>query len=127
MDWKTIGIGAIVNAVLTIILSWIFLPLFFLGPIAGGFITSYLSKGFEDYDEMDEKDGAVVGTMSGIIGGILIGLLLIMGLGNMEAITGLISTGIGLIVTAYIIIQLSVIVSLILGLIGGVIGVMVKK
>jgi hypothetical protein len=127
MDWKTIGIGALVNAALTISLSWIFLPLFFLGPITGGFITSYLSKGFEDYEVMDEKDGAVVGTMSGIIGGILIGLLLILGLGNMGAITGLISTGIGLIVTAYIIIQLSVMVSLILGLIGGILGVVVKK
>jgi hypothetical protein len=127
MDWKTIGIGALVNAALTICLSWIFLPLIFLGPIAGGFITAYITKGFEDYDVMDEKDGAVVGTMSGIIGGILIGLLLIMGLGNMGAITGLISAGIGLIVTAYIIIQLSVIISLILGLIGGILGVMVKK
>ncbi|MDO8870779.1 MAG: DUF5518 domain-containing protein [Methanobacteriaceae archaeon] len=127
MDWKTIGIGAFVNAALTICLSWIFLPLFFLGPIAGGFITSYLSKGFEDYEVMDEKDGAVVGTMSGIIGGILICLLLIMGLGNMGAITGFVSTGIGLIVTAYIIIQLSVMVSLILGLIGGILGVVVKK
>lgn len=127
MDWKTIGIGALVNAALTICLSWIFFPLFFLGPIAGGFITSYLSKGFEDYEVMDEKDGAVVGTMSGIIGGILIGLLLILGLGNMEAINGFISTGIGLIVTAYIIIQLSVMVSLILGLIGGILGVVVKK
>ncbi len=127
MDWKTIGIGAIINAALTIILSWIFLPSFFLGPIAGGFITSYLSKGFEDYDEMDEKDGAVVGTMSGIIGGILIGLLLILGLGNISAITGLVSSGMGVIVTAYIIIQLSVIISLILGLIGGVLGVIAKK
>ncbi len=127
MDWKTIGIGALVNVALTIGLSWIFLPLFFLGPIVGGFITSYLSKGFEDYEVMDEKDGAVVGTMSGIIGGILIGLLLIMGLGNISAINGLISNGFGLIVTAYIIIQLSVIMSLILGLIGGILGVVVKK
>lgn len=127
MDWKTIGIGAIVNAVLTIILSWIFLPLFFLGPIAGGFITSYLSKGFEDYEVMDEKDGAVVGTMSGIIGGILIGLLLILGLGDISAFTTLIGeTGI-FIISAYVIIQLSVILSLVLGLCGGILGVIVKK
>jgi hypothetical protein len=45
----------------------------------------------------------------------------------MGAITGFVSTGIGLIVTAYIIIQLSVMVSLILGLIGGILGVVVKK
>lgn len=127
MDWKNIGIGAVVNAALVIILSWILSPLFFLGPLLGGFLASYLGKGFEDYEVMDEKDGAVVGTMSGIIGGILIGLLLIMGLGNISAINGLISAGFGLIVTAYIIIQLSVIISLILGLIGGVLGVIVKK
>ncbi|WP_231551385.1 DUF5518 domain-containing protein [Methanobacterium sp. SMA-27] len=79
MDWKIIGIGALINAALTIILSWIFLPLFFLGPIAGGFIASYLSKGYEDYDEMDTKDGAVLGAISGIIGGLIIGLLLVLG------------------------------------------------
>jgi hypothetical protein len=127
MDWKTIGIGAIVNAVLTIILSWIFLPLFFLGPIAGGFITSYLSKGFEDYEVMDEKDGAVVGTMSGIIGGILIGLLLILGLGDISAFTTLIGETGSFIISAYVIIQLSVILSLVLGLCGGILGVIVKK
>jgi uncharacterized membrane protein len=38
---------------------------------------------------MDEKNGVVVGAMSGIIGGILIGLLLIMGLGIMGAINRL--------------------------------------
>jgi hypothetical protein len=127
MDWKIIGIGALVNAALTVILSWIFLPLFFLGPIAGGFVASYLTKGFEDYDEMDEKDGAVLGSISGIIGGLIIGLLLILGVGDMGVITGLISTQVGLILTGYIIIQLSVIISFILGLLGGVFGVIVKK
>ncbi len=127
MDWKIIGIGALINAALTIILSWIFLPLFFLGPIAGGFIASYLSKGYEDYDEMDTKDGAVLGAISGIIGGLIIGLLLVLGVSDISAITGLISTKIGLILTGYIIIQLSVIMSFILGLLGGVLGVILKK
>jgi Family of unknown function (DUF5518) len=126
MDWKIIGISALVNVVLTIILSWIFLPISFLGPITGGFLASYLSKGYEDYDEMDEKDGAVLGSISGIIGGLTIGLLLILGLGDISAITGLISSQIGLILTGYIIIQLSVIISFILGLLGGVLGVIVK-
>lgn len=126
MDWKIIGLGALVNATLTIILSGILFPLFLLGPLIGGFLTSYLSKGFEDYDEMDEKDGAVVGTMSGIIGGLLIGLL-ILGLGNISALTGLAEITGSFIITAYIIIQLSVIMSLVLGLVGGVLGVIVKK
>ncbi|MDP1551674.1 MAG: DUF5518 domain-containing protein [Methanobacteriaceae archaeon] len=127
MDWKIIGLGALVNATLTIILSGILFPLFLLGPLIGGFLTSYLSKGFEDYDEMDEKDGAVLGTMSGIIGGLLIGLLLILGFGNISAITGLAEITGSLVITAYIIIQLSVIISLVLGLVGGVLGVIVKN
>lgn len=127
MDWKNIGIGAVVNAALAIILSWILSPLFFLGPLLGGFLASYLGKGFEDYEQMDAKDGAVLGTMSGILGGLIIGLLLIMGLGDKSVLTGLIEQTGSFIISAYIIIQLSVIISLLLGLVGGVLGVMVKK
>lgn len=127
MNWKNIGIGALVNAALTIILSWIFLPLFLLGPLTGGFLASYLGKGFEDYEEMDAKDGAVLGTMSGIIGGLIIGLLFILGLGDISVITGLIGETGSFIISAYVIIQLSIIISLVLGLVGGVLGVMVKK
>jgi len=127
MDWKNIGIGAVVNAALAIILSWILSPLFFLGPLLGGFLASYLGKGFEDYEQMDAKDGAVLGTMSGILGGLIIGLLLIMGLGDKSVLTGLIEQTGSFIISAYIIIQLSVIISLLLGLLGGVLGVMVKK
>jgi hypothetical protein len=128
MDLKIIGLSALVNAVLTIILSVIFLPLSFIGPLAGGFLASYLSKGYEDYAEMDKKDGAVVGTISGIIGGLIIGLLLILGGGDINALTGLID-GItdNFIIIGYITIQLSVIISLVLGLVGGVLGVIVKK
>lgn len=127
MDWKIIGLSGLINAILTIMIFWIFVPLFFIGPLIGGFLASYLAKGFEDYEGVDEKDGAVLGTLSGIIGGLILGLLFIMGLGNIGAITGLVSTGMGVIVTAYIIIQLSVIISLILGLIGGIIGAVVKR
>ncbi|MEN4006592.1 MAG: hypothetical protein PQ964_04480 [Methanobacteriaceae archaeon] len=42
VDWISIGIGAVVNAALTIVLALIFFPLFFLGPIIGGFVTVYL-------------------------------------------------------------------------------------
>ena len=43
-DWKAIGIGALINAVLTIVLTIIMFPLFFLGPVIGGFMATYLSQ-----------------------------------------------------------------------------------
>ncbi|MFY9639242.1 MAG: DUF5518 domain-containing protein [Methanobacterium sp.] len=133
MDWKIIGLSALINAFITIVLSLLLFPLFFLGPLIGGFFASYLSKGFEDYDNMDEKDGAVVGAISGLIGGIIITMLFILGIGDISAIIGLISTKIGsftgysTLITGYIIFQVSVFISFIFGLIGGVIGVIVKR
>jgi hypothetical protein len=132
MDWKIIGISALINATVTSVLSFIFFPLAFLGPIIGGFLASYPSKGFEDYEKMDEKDGAVVGAISGGIGGLIIGLLFILGLGNISAVTGLISSQIGtmtgsIFIAGYIIIELAIVISSVLGLVGGVIGVAVKK
>jgi hypothetical protein len=132
MDLKIIGLSALVNAALTIVLSLILFPLLFLGPLTGGFLASYLSKGYEDYNKMDEKDGAVVGTVSGLIGGLIIGLLSILGFGDISTIIGLISSKIGIIasntlITGYIIIELSIITSSVLGLVGGIIGVIVKK
>ncbi|MGF7118266.1 DUF5518 domain-containing protein [Methanobacterium oryzae] len=126
MDLKIIGISALVNAALTIILSIIFFPLLFLGPLTGGFLSSYLSKGYEIYDKMDERDGMVVGAISGLIGGLLIGLLSIISIGDIGTAMGVISTG-NILIDAYIIIQLSLIMSIVLGLVGGVIGVIVKK
>ena len=132
MDWKIIGLSALINAVLTIVLSLIFLPLIFLGPLTGGFLASYLSKGYEDYDKMDRTDGVVVGAVSGLIGGLIIGLLFILGFGTINAIIGLISAKIGVIagntlIKGYIIIELSLVMSFVLGLVGGVIGVIVKE
>lgn len=132
MDWKIIGPSALINAALTIALSIVFLPLSFLGPIIGGFLASYFSKRYEDYEGMDEKDGAVVGAISGLVGGLIIALLFIIGVGNISAITGLISSKIGALtggalITGYIVLELSVVVSFVLGLVGGVIGVVVKK
>ncbi len=125
MDWKTIGLGALANIIISISLSEVFLPLALLGPIIGGFLASYLTKGFEDSGVMEISDGAVVGTMSGIIGGLIIGFLFIAGLGDVIAITGVIADN--YLLTGYVIIQISVVVSLVLGLIGGIIGVVVKN
>jgi hypothetical protein len=126
MDLKIIGLSALINAALTIVLSLIFFPLLVLGPLIGGFLASYLSKGYEDYDKMDEKDGMVVGAISGLIGGLIIGLLSIMGIGDIIGTLGVIYTD-NTLINAYIIIQLSLIISFILGLVGGVIGVLIKK
>lgn len=126
MDLKIIGISALVNAFLTIILSIIFLPLLLLGPFTGGFLASYLSRGYEDYDKMDEKDGMVVGAISGLIGGLIVGILSILGIGDITVILEVISTG-STLINAYIVIQLSLIMSFVLGLVGGVVGVTVKR
>lgn len=132
MEWKIIGLGALVNVALTIVLSLIFFPFLFLGPIAGGFLASYFSKGYEYYDKMDKRDGAVVGVITGIIGGLIIGLLSIMGIGDINNIIGLISINIrelgnNSLIIAYIIFQFSIILSLVFGLIGGLLGVIVKE
>jgi len=125
MDWKIIGPSALINAAITIVLSLIVFPLLFLGPIIGGFLASYLTKGYEDYEGMDEKDGAVVGAISGLIGGLIVGLVFLLGFGDISAKIGLIAGNI--LITGYVILELSLIISFILGLIGGVIGVVVKK
>jgi hypothetical protein len=130
MDLKIIGLGALINIILTTLLSLFYFPLFFLGPLIGGFLSSYLTEGFENYDKMDEKDGAVVGAISGLIGGIVIALLYIIGFGALNTVLGL-SAKLGIIgasiIASLIIINISTTVSLLLGLVGGVLGVVIKK
>lgn len=128
MNWKIIGITGLVNAALTIPLSLIAFPLLVLGPLFGGFLASYLSTGYEEYVKMDKKDGAVMGSFSGIIGGLIIALVSILGFGAISNMAGSVSNqmGDGVVLTVYLIFQLTLIISFILGLVGGVIGVMVK-
>ena len=130
MDLKIIGLGALINIILTTLLSLFYFPLFFLGPLIGGFLSSYLTEGFENYDKMDEKDGAVVGAISGLIGGIVIALLYIIGFGALNTVLGL-SAKLGIIgasiIASLIIINISTTVTLLLGLVGGVLGVVFKK
>lgn len=131
-NWKIIGLGGVINAILTIFIMTIFFPLFFLGPLIGGFLSSYLSHGYEDYDKMDLKDGFILGAISGIIGGLIITILLILGFGAINIIIGIISPKIGFLnsantlVVAYIIFEFSIIISTILGAIGGTIGIILK-
>lgn len=130
-DWKIICLSGLVNAILSFIFSLVYFPLFVLGPFIGGFLASYFSQSYEDYAVMDGKDGAIIGLLSGIIGGLILSLLLIFGLGAISNFVGLITTGMGaladIILVGYVIFQLTVIVSMILGALGGIVGVVVKK
>lgn len=132
-DWKAISIGGVISAILTIILVLVFYPLFFIGPIIGGFLASYWSKSYEDYAQIDYKDGFIMGAMSGIIGGFILTLLLIIG---SNAITNLIdftSLNIGIfpgansILAGYIILEFSLILCIIFGSVGGMLGVVLKS
>ena len=125
MNWKLLGLGACVNAILTGIITIIYLPLAFIGPFTGGFLVSYLSKGYEDYNGIDWKDGAVVGAISGLIGGLILALLFIW-LGTWNAALESL-TGNNLILISYVVLQVTVLLSFILGLIGGVVGVALKN
>lgn len=125
MNWKLLGLGACVNAILTCIITIIYLPLTFIGPVTGGFLVSYLSNGYEEYNGIDLKDGAVVGAISGLIGGLILALLFIL-LGTWNAVLEH-YTGDNIILLSYVILQVTVLLSFILGLVGGVIGVAIKK
>ena len=130
-DWEIICLSGLVDAVLSFVLSLVYFTSLILGPFIGGFLASYFSRSYEDYTGMDRRDGAVIGVFSGIVGGLILSLLLIFGLGAINSILGLISTGMGattdIILAGYVIFQLSVIVCMILGALGGVVGVIVKK
>lgn len=128
-DWKAITIGSIINAVLTIVLLLAIFPLFFLGPLIGGILTSYLSR---EYPIFDEKDGAVVGAISGILGGIIISILFILGFGALSAIIGLIFTQVGLVagtitvILGLFIAVITIFIGTVLGAIGGIIGIALR-
>lgn len=125
MNWKLIGLGALVNAIITVLLIMIYLPISFVGPIIGGFLASYLSKGYENYVTMDLKDGAVIGAISGLIGGLIMTLLLIW-FGSLNTTIGGIIGG-NAFLLAYAILQITTVSSFILGLLGGVGGVVIKN
>lgn len=103
----------------------IFLPLLFVGPLIGGFLASYISKGYEDYDTMDLTDGAVIGAISGLVGGLALTLLFIW-FGSLNAILESF-IGDNVTILVYAILQITTILSFVLGMFGGVVGVTVKR
>lgn len=92
-DWTAIGIGGLVNAVLTVVLAIAFFPLFFLGPIIGGFVTVYLMR-----DELES--GILNGGLAGVIGGLIIGILSLLGIGVIATALAFLASGVGIAVGA---------------------------
>lgn len=130
-DWKAIAIGSLVNAVLTMVFTLVLFPLFFLGPVIGGFMATYLSRDFSFINNPTE--GAADGAVAGVIGGLIIGIIFILGFGALSAILGLIFTQIGAVagtitlITGLFITFVTVIVGGLFGAIGGVIGLSVRE
>lgn len=87
-DWKAIILGSLVTAGLTLALGLAIFPLFFVGPLLGGFITVYLVT-------QKEKEGALNGALAGLIGGLIIGILSLLGLGIITAFITLLSASLG--------------------------------
>lgn len=125
-DWISIAIGAVVNAVLTIVLALISFPLFFLGPIIGGFVTIYLIR-----DEFES--GIIHGALAGALGGLLIGIFSLFGVGVVAAIVGILLAELGLAigaVGALLVVFFTILAMLICGVlsaIGGAIGEYVQS
>lgn len=128
-DWKAVGIGALITAILTIVLAIFIFPISFLGPIIGGFLTIYLMS-----DEVEEtKDSVVYGAMAGVIGGLIIGILTILGLGAIGALIGILLAKVGLfigvvgVIIGLFITIISIFICGVLGAVGGVLGMFVRE
>jgi len=130
-DWKIIGLSGLLTAAVALVLSILYLPLFFFGPLIGGFMAAYFSRSYEDYYEMDIKDGAVIGVLSGIIGGLIMGLFFLIMPGIIRTFIGIINTNLGTfgnsLLAGYLIIQLTVVSGMILGAVGGIMGFIAKN
>ncbi|MBI4813360.1 MAG: DUF5518 domain-containing protein [Methanobacterium sp.] len=126
VDWNAVGVGSLVNAVLTIVLTISVFPLFFLGPIVGGLVATYIGRG-------KKKDAPVEGALTGIIGGLIIGILFIAGFGALSAIIGLIFAKVGLVAGAMTLIAglfitvISIFLGGVLGAVGGLIGAEIRE
>lgn len=127
-DWIAIAIGAIVNVALTIVLALVFSPLFFLGPIIGGFLAAYLIR-----DEFEFESGLIHGALAGVLGGLLIGILSLLGIGVLAVIFGIVLSALGVavgVIGTVVVIFLTILAVLIcsvLSAIGGAIGEYVQS
>ena len=121
-DWKAVILGSLITTALTLAFGIAIFPLFFLGPLIGGFFTVYLV-------EEGKTDGAIHGALSGAIGGLIIGLLSLAGLGIVTAFISLLSASIGDI-AGFVSILLgslfTIVLILICGVFGGVGGVLAE-
>ena len=130
-DWNIIGLSGFASATIAIVLSIFYFPLFFLGPLLGGFLAVYFSRGYEDYDKMDRKDGAVIGVLSGIIGGLITSVFFLLMPGMITAVIGILNTRLGAfgdsLLAGYLLIQLTIVSSMIFSGLGGIIGIAAKN
>ena len=125
VDWSATILGSIVTAVLTIVLGLLCAPLFFIGPLIGGFVTILMIR--------DEDKGHLMhGALSGLFGGLIViligGLFSKLLLSIIEALLTTLSytaaTLTGLLGTLIIIFIsiIGLIISILMGLIGGLAG-----
>jgi hypothetical protein len=127
-NWTSVGIGAVITAGLTIVLALVFFPLFFIGPIIGGFVTVYLIR-----DEFWEfESGTVNGALTGVVAGLIIGILSLLGIGVIAGVVALLLAKLGIIIglagvlLVVLITILAVIILGVLAAIGGAIGEYVR-
>lgn len=121
-DWKAITLGSLITAALTLALGLAIFPLFFLGPLLGGFATIYLiTEG--------KPEGAINGALAGVIGGLVIGVLSLLGLGIITAFISLLSASLGNLagfISALLGILLTIVLILITGVLGAIGGVLAE-
>ncbi|RJS48710.1 MAG: hypothetical protein CIT03_06980 [Methanobacterium sp.] len=87
-DIKAILAGGLFAAALTLALGISMFPLFFIGPLAGGYLSIYLTKKYE-------MDGVKDGALSGLFGGVVISLISFAGIGILSTLIGLFSANLG--------------------------------
>ncbi|WP_429221941.1 DUF5518 domain-containing protein [Methanobacterium oryzae] len=125
-DWIAIAVGAIINVALTIVLALVFFPLFFLGPIMGGFVAAYLVR--DEYES-----GLIHGALAGVIGGLFIGILSLLSVWVLALLFGVLLSELGIALGAIgtvVVIFLTILAMLIFGVlsaIGGSIGEYVQS
>jgi len=118
LNWKAIGIGAVIAIVVELI------PLIgFLGPIAGGIAVVYFAKTKDNKEGMTY--GAITGFIASLITAIISGLAAKAMLAKLSTSLPIAGLAISSILGAAIIV--SIILGIVLGLVGGIIGVAIFK